>query len=435
MSKRSSAQIPLALNYPDVLGWYSAERQTVDALQVALAVRPSPVPAGKVADVLVLLQNMSGGATDALLRLIVPERDLAGKAGRFSTPLQKVVRIGLRSGEVGYATLPMLVGHQAQAGEYIVQVEVACEQKKHGAERVRSLEMPARFDLHDIPPERRPIFEAIRGLPFAAQAGARTQKGQLIGAPFTVQPPTIAALPSEMRPNYITLWTETDYRDPRFLSAQVGDLVKKMLPLLRRERVFFPLLKAIQARFDAVGFRLWAGEAVMIAKMLTYTLELGAPIQMAGQESPVYPRWYATLSQALLDDADLAVPEAVDLLASRILLPDLLFDAGMIAFSTLSTLINESFGDEAELRAHLDTLVDALISANQGLNLNYAWLPLVLGGLVTNGAVTMPREDVVETVHLFLNAREKRLAEAQEEQSVLFEIADDLIDRALTGEG
>ncbi|PJF31715.1 MAG: hypothetical protein CUN51_01890 [Candidatus Thermofonsia Clade 1 bacterium] len=435
MSKQASSQIPILRNYPDVLGWYSAERQTIDSLQVAVAVRPSPVPAGKPVEVIVLLQNMLGGETDALLRLVPPEKDLDGKAGRFSTPVQKVVRVGLRSGEVGYATLPMLVGHQAQSGEYSVQVEVACEPKKHGAERVRSLEHPAKFDIHDVALERRPIFEAIHGLAFAAQSGVKTRTGQLIGAPFTVQPPTIAALPSEMRPNYVSLWTEADYRDPRYLSAKAGDLVQKMLPLFRRTRVFFPLLKTIQARFDAAGYRLWAGEAVMIAKMLTYTLELGAPIHMAGQESPVFPRWYATLSQTLLDDPDLAVPQAVETLTTRILLPDLIFDSGMVAFSTLSTLTHESFGSDEELQAHLDRLVSALIALNAPLDLTYAWLPLTLGGLVANSSVIMPREDVIETVHLFLNARDKRLDEASEAQNILFEIADDLIERALTGEG
>ncbi len=435
MSKRSFAQMPSARNYPDVLGWYSAERQTVGGLQVALAVRPTPVAAGKAVDVVVLLQNMLGCETDAVLRLVLPERDWAGKVGRFSTPLQKLVRIGMRSGEVGYAELPMLIGHQAQPGEYSVQVEVVCEPKKHGAARVRRPERPIPFDIHDVVPERRPIFEAIHGLPFAARAGLKTPSGQLIGAPFTVQPPTIAALPDEMRPNYVSLWTEADYRDPQFLSAQAGDLVERMLPLLRRDRVFFPLLKAIQARFDAAGYRLWAGEAVMIAKMLTHTLEMGAPIQMAGQAQPIYPHWYGTLSQTLLREPDLAMPSAVEMLVSRILLPDLLFDAGMIAFATLSTLVGESFGDEEELTAHLDKLVSALIAQEAPLDLSLAWLPLALGGLVVNSSVIMARENMIETIHLFLHARGKRLAEASEAQALLFQIADDLIERALTGEG
>jgi hypothetical protein len=435
MSKRASAQMPIMRNYPDVLGWYSAERQTIEGLQVALAVRPTPVAAGRAIDVIVLLQNLLGGETDAVLRLVPPEKDLAGKPGCFTTPLQKVVRIGMRSGEVGYATLPMRIDHQAQAGAYSVQVEVICEPKKRGAERVRNTEHPTAFDIRDILPERRPIFEAIHGLPFAAQAGAKTRLGQLIGAPFTVQPPTIASLPSDMRANYVSLWTEADYRDLQFLSAQAGDLVNKMLPLLRRDHVFFPLLKAIQARFDAAGYRLWAGEAVMIAKMLTHTLEMGAPIQMAGQEQPVYPRWYATLSQTLLSAPDLAVPSAIETLVSRILLPDLLFDAGMIAFSTLSTLTHESFGDDEELKAHLEKLISALIAQEAPLDLSLAWLPLALGGLVANSSVIMAREKMVETVHLFLHAREKRLAEADEAQAVLFEIADDLIERALAGEG
>lgn len=434
MSKRSSAQVPIMRNYPDVLGWYSAERQTVRELQVALAVRPTPVAAGKTVDVVVLLQNMLGGEVDAVLRLALPEKDLAGKAGRFTTPLQKVVRVGMRSGEVGYVTLPMLIDHQTHAGEYNVQVEVVCEPKKHNAERVRHAEQPAKFDIHDVALERRPIFEAIHGLPFAAHAGAKTRAGQLIGAPFTVQPPTIASLPAEMRANYVSLWTEADYRDPQFLSAQAGDLVKKMLPLFRRERVFFPLLKAIQAHFDAANYRLWAGEAVMIAKMLTQTLEMGAPIQMAGQELSVYPRWYTALSQTLLNDPSLAVPQAVEMLVSRILLPDLLFDAGMIAFATLSTLTHESFGDDHELEAHLESLISALFKHETPLDLSRAWLPLALGGLVANSSVVMPREDMVESVHLFLHARQKRAEQADEAYMILFQIADDLIERALASQ-
>jgi hypothetical protein len=97
MNKTITGQAPVVPpSYPDVLGYLSQSRADLEWLHAALAARPGEVNAGKAFEVVVLLQNMLGGEVDAVLRLQLPERDLAGKAGRFSTPLNKVIRIGLR---------------------------------------------------------------------------------------------------------------------------------------------------------------------------------------------------------------------------------------------------------------------------------------------------------------------------------------------------
>src|SRR5260221_13190091 len=97
--KRSTSTVK-AVNYPDILGTITdGRRLNLDVLQVAVAVRPLAVNAGQPFEAIVLLQNAADTNVDAVLRLAVPDVDLAGQKGRFSTKLVKPIRVGLRPGE------------------------------------------------------------------------------------------------------------------------------------------------------------------------------------------------------------------------------------------------------------------------------------------------------------------------------------------------
>lgn len=71
---------PAPPNFPDVLGAITGGRRLIlDALHVAAAVRPAAIEAGKTFEVLVIIQNCLNNDVDAVLRLIVPDADIAGK--------------------------------------------------------------------------------------------------------------------------------------------------------------------------------------------------------------------------------------------------------------------------------------------------------------------------------------------------------------------
>lgn len=433
MNKTITGQMPIVPpNYPDVLGYLSQSRADLEWLHAALAARPGEINAGKAFEVVVLLQNMVGVEIDAVLRLQLPERDLAGKVGRFSTPLNKVIRIGLRPGEVGFATLPAVVGHQAAPGKYQVQVEITAESKAKATNRVRAIEGGPTFYPEHLPADRQTGLKGLKNLAFAAENVAKGRpipRKAFIGAAVTVLPPTIAPPPGELRPNYTPLWTTEDILDPAAMEASRKAILDRVIRTFKREAVFFPLLKTTQRHFDQRGYRLWAGECVLIAKLLTLILEMGAPVTVAGRDEPVFPRWHAHLVHLLVSNPRLSTPDHLGDLIEQ-LYAELLYDAAMFGFDTLGTVTNESFGTEEEIADYAEGLVRAITSTPGPLDIMKAWLPLALSGLAVSSRIAMPREDLLETVELFLRARDRRGAEMDAGSEILFQIADDLIDRA-----
>jgi hypothetical protein len=438
MSKQASAPVKM-MNYPDVLGAITGgQRYTLGGLQVAVATRPDTVNAGKPLDAIILLQNTIGVEIDAVVHLIIPDKDHEGKPKRFSTKLLRPIRIGLRPGEVGYANLPFQVTHQVAPGEgYVAEVEVQAEQKGRGqATRVRDANGGTHFEITDVEEERGPVFASIQGLNYSVETSGAARPGLMGGkatlrAPFTVLPAAVAGLPTELRPSYVSLWTDADYKDEDWLTSKAKPLTDRLKPQLKRQVVFFPLLQATQHYFETAGFRLWAGEAVMIAKLLTLVLEMGAPITIGGQEHPIQPRWFLKLCQALIRQPALASADHIGRLVGETLYPELIHDAAELGFTMLGTVTSEQFGSSDKLDMYVESLVDAVRTPGAALGFNRVYLPLVLAGLVSNTRISMPQEKVVDTVQLLVSALEKRAAEKDDQNQFIFDMAEDLIQRAI----
>jgi hypothetical protein len=58
-------------------------------------------------------------------------------------------------------------------------------------------------------------------------------------------------------------------------------------------------------------------------------------------------------------------------------------------------------------------------------------LPLVMGGVIANVRVTMPREQIRETVFMLSKALEKRRPEKNDANAFIFDITNHLIEQAL----
>src|SRR5262249_27193805 len=140
---------------------------------VAAASRPAAIPAGQPLEALIVLQNTAGIDVDAVLRLVIPAADKAGKKNVFSTKITKPIRIGLRPAGVGYANLPLLANAQTAPGDYAFQIEVQVEQKQRGASRVRDANGGAAFVLADMPEERRKDIEALSDLAYSISTAGK----------------------------------------------------------------------------------------------------------------------------------------------------------------------------------------------------------------------------------------------------------------------
>jgi hypothetical protein len=351
------------------------------------------------------------------------------------------VRVGLLPGEVAYASLPFSVAHQAAPGDtYVAEVEIQVEVKGRNATRVRDEAGGAVFSVLDLDPARRPIFEAVMGLDYSAEVTADSRRGPaanraVLYLPFAVDKPTIAGLPEDLKPGFTRLWTEADHVDEARLIEMQRGLAERVLPHLNRLTAFIPLLQYTQERFTAAGYRLWAGEGVLIAKLLSLALEAGNHMTVVGHAEPVPTRWFTALCAALARTPDLAGrlrsdPAAAQRLITETLYLDLLRDACLFGFSMLTTVSRQHFGDESEMDAYVGRLAASLATGSPALDMGRVYVPLVLAGLLVNGRVVMPEEYPPETVGLLRRALDKRADERSERTASVFSMASELMERA-----
>ena len=433
MNRRTpaSASAGKALVYPDILGAITdGRRLNVDVLQLAAAARPMTTNAGKPFDALLILQNAANVDVDAVIRLIPPETDLAGQRGHFSSKQTAPIRIGLRPGEVGCANLPIMSTVQAAPGDqYTLKIELQVEQKQRNPSRVRDASGGTLLHIDDLPEDRQQGILDLQGLDYALSVTGKPSGNKvIIPVNFAIMPPVITGLPPEVKTGYTALWTAADYPDPEALAAKVKPITSAILPNLRRNVVFFPLLKATQAYFEGAQYRLWAGEAVAITKLLTLVLELGTS-QIDVNEGASYPHWFIKLCRVLILN-----PQAgsqVEHLLNDLLYFDLVRDAVVFGFAMIANVTNQEFGYPDELNAYAGVVVSALSTKREPLDFMHVYLPLVMAGLISNSRVTMPNEQVRDTANLIAVAQEKRASEANSDNKYVFDMADDLLKRAL----
>mgnify|MGYP005832750875 FL=1 len=393
-----------------------------DAVQAALGVNPQHTPAGQNFEALLLLQSTFDCDVDVHVRLLIPATDVKGERGRFFTKSDRIL-VGLQPAEVGVVKLPLACSPlTAQAIDYKLGAELGVERKARRAQRVRDREGGAAFAPDDLTSEA--LLKRLAELSQVRFSAAQDRRKRLI-ASFDVIAPTGPSLGLNLSPSWESLWTMSDYVDERVVIEKAGPLANQLLPSLKRNRVFSPLMKAVQTRFEQAGYPLHPGEVLYITKLLTLVLESGVSVN---PDVPP-PRWYVRLCRALF--ADERAAGNIDRLVAEVLWRDLIVDATVLGFNMVSTVTRQQLGTEDEIEVYAEDLANRLSTPRRSIDFMRAYLPLVMGGIVANTRIVLDREQVLDSVHLVDQARKRRQPEMTESNRDVFDMTDMLINRAL----
>jgi hypothetical protein len=182
---------------------------------------------------------------------------------------------------------------------------------------------------------------------------------------------------------------------------QVNDQRLYLLPQLTREALYMAFLEESQARFKDASLPLQIGEAIFVAKILTYTVEyfLQRP---AGQEAVLIPAYVLAYRYNLTTKDPVALVVRADYARIARL-------AISLSFGLLRQRLNRDVWTMEEQLAVADLVADRVESGG-ALPAEFLYLPLLLGGLMVAGQMQMPREDLAQSLALFAKAREKRSA-------------------------
>jgi hypothetical protein len=439
-----------APSYPDILGYITnGPRCVVGTLQVAAAVRPKTVRAGRPFAVLVLVQNTADEPTEVTATLMLPELDAARKPKHFTSKTDHVtVKVG--AAEVGYILLPAACAPETAPGESY-KLGVAIEAKAPTSTKVRRIR-DATGGGSVVPEiltdEAMKRLADLKSVPFSA---TKRMLRDVVDVPFAIAPPKAATAPvPDYKASWINLWALHQHQDIRLLLVRYADTLKtRVLPQFKRAGLVDPLREAVEARFKTANYELKPPEAALIAKLMALILEFATPRDTAHgyiaagiysvaplldknwqteKEPAPLPQWCEGMLRILARD-ERAATQTVQLM-TKVLFDPLLRDTIAYAFEEVTTATGDDLGTPEEMRQYGDDLV-RLLAAKEGLHFNRVYMPLVLGGVLINDRLLVQLEKPGDLLGQMLGVLEERQAEIAPDDRQVYDMAVTLVDRVL----
>jgi hypothetical protein len=435
-------------NYPDILGYITGgPRLNVNVVQCALAVRPRVPRAGRPFEAILLIQNVSDQNVDVTATLQLPDKDAQKKPKRFITKSERLV-VGVRPAEVGYVILPVAsLPDTAVSDQY--KIGMAVEVKPLGKpKRIRLPEGGGPVVLEYLSDDALQRIEDLKKLTYST--AKRGLMGTAIEVPFSILSAQVGHL-VDLKAGWVSLWKMSDYRDDRLLFERYRDVLSShILPQLKqREKLYRPLLETTQKRIEASGYALEPIEAHYIAKLMVALLEMANPQEQAfdyrGEEiydvalllkKPpppdrpfVWPSWCRAVLKAVDENPDNA--DNVAQILATTAFDELLRDAIRHGFKTVSKMTGETLGSDEDMASYGERLIQKLANPEQPLEFTDIYLPLVLGGILFYDRAVLPNEKVGESLKAIHTAVKERASERNEDNELIFVMAERLIDRTL----
>lgn len=431
-------------NYPDILGYITGgERYNAGVVQVALAVRPRVPRAGRPFEAILLIQNASDVDVDVTATLHIPEQDAKKQINRFMAKSSKLV-VGLRPAEVGYVVLPISsMPDTAVSDQYKVGMGV----------EVKALEKPRRIRVPEgggvVTPEylSEETTDKVNELKRLSYSTAkRGLMGTTLEAPFNILSAQMGQL-ADLKPGWVSLWKMSDYKDDRLLLEKYGSiLADNILPSLKRDKLYPVLFQATQEKFLATGYDIQPVEAHYITKLMIALLEAAEPdeetfdslefhrynvkllLQKGTDDPSALPSWCRGLLKAI--DRDASVAENPALALSTTLYDELLRDSIHHAFEMIVNATGEDLGSETDMQEYGERLIGDILKGNP-LTFLDVYLPLALGGVIAYDRAILADEKVGEMLTDIFKQIKTRREEVNEDNELVYRMAEQVIDRAL----
>lgn len=159
----------ITVNFPDVLGAITGgARINQGVVQVASALRPRVIMAGRSVEMLLLLQNMSNVEVQIVTELRLPSTDAKKQKGRIIAK-SDALAVRLSPGAVGVIVLPLATLPDIAVGAgYPIGMEVKVTPVGSKPQRVRTPDGGEPFEVETLPAEKRELVEGLKKLAWTA---------------------------------------------------------------------------------------------------------------------------------------------------------------------------------------------------------------------------------------------------------------------------
>ena len=294
----------MAVSYPDVIGEYTSttERFAVTGLQFTGYFEPTKITPGKTTNLHLFLQSTLNVPITAQLNLELPQSGgfLQSKKPQLKTK-ETIFNLKLAPAEAGLLTIPITTTEYVKNGPLEVKVEIKSKPQGKG-KRIRPQKSASKL--------ANTFFPTMADLNLVGTLGATYEERPVKKAPFTLtvsgkQNPEGRA--PQLDSSYETIWVESNMQ---FFNQAVQELNSRQVKLkdeMNVEPLYVNLYGESVARFSDAGLPMRIGEAITMAKMLTYSCQyfLSSPKRQNGLLVPIW-------EQALADGGN--TTDALDVL-------------------------------------------------------------------------------------------------------------------------
>ncbi len=384
----------MAVEYPDIISEYldAQERYTVGGVQIVPSLEPDRLSLGGCSQLILLLQNALDAPVDLAFKLELPG------AGRFRggpalAAAETEFQAHLEAAQVAGLAVPLTTTADAHEGQYEIRIQVAAQASTKG-QRVRSAQSTGHID--------RELIDDISGLGLGRVLGVKYREvsGQKISLPITVRGTSQAQAPSlDTGVEFQSLWkVENDVVQARAV-AEVNARRAAIVTALAPEPLFVGLFAEVQKRFKETGVEPRIGEAIGLAKILTYTVRyfIDHPTMQDGLLVPIWE-----MAQHL----DLSTIDPIWIVRS--------VGFGHVARLAVALsfgLIAKVYGQqpwELEERQALIDLIGEKIETDDPLDMAFVYIPLLAGAAIVWRQVVMEGEDPRQSLRLLQAAKAER---------------------------
>ncbi len=404
--------------YPDILGVVTAgKRYEMATLQCAVGVFPRGAAVAQPFEVLIALQSTVSQPQEVTIELRLPLKDAAGHRLSFYVP-RKQIKLQLGAGEVGLLHLPVVIQPPTPpATGYPLIVRVTGRPVAE-ARRVRSPGAGRPPSALSISPFR---LDVLREVAFSHDG----QAGQ-VRCRFDVIPGQVRVGLSNPEPKYEILWTAREHQVDQSRVDESIAIAESLALEMTRGTIFHHLEDATRERFGNAGLPLHPGEVLFITKSLTHVFE--DAYQYETDYKLYDARWFQWLCSLIVRDPEIAERDLGELAGGELYLAAL-YDAVWVTLPMVQSWTGRRYGSPQEHRQYADKVVQA-VQGNAPMDLGYAYLPLIMAGVLLNMRVAMRYENQWTSLDMLEEARRGRARLSGTRDQELFNVLDTLIAEA-----
>lgn len=381
---------------PDIIGEYldTPQRFEISGIQLAGYFEPARIAPEAITNLYVFLQNTVKSPIKVNVKAIMPQKRGFLSSGR---PLLHVhqpnFELDMQEAEAGLLILPVTTTEHVKPGQHAVTIELKTTIPEN-AKRVRPAQAKSQLtgDLIDNPV----------GLNLVGSLGSNYTSKTVKHVSFQLE---VAGQPSpperapRLNHQYNTVWVMDQLE---FFNRAIHELNLRQVKLqseLTIESLYVNLYAESTSRFADAGVPLRIGEAIILAKILTYSCQyfLSKPNLRNGLLVPIWERAF---------EADRDTTDGLHVIRT-VGYHHILKLAIAISFGILGKALGQHYWPLVERQAVASYIADS-IEDGQELEEDFLYLPLLIAGTQVFDKFKLHGENVNDTLALMKAASEAR---------------------------